>query len=70
MKGKKHKNELKDTTLKWLYKMYKSQQDKLPESERVGFRVWCRRAGILTPAQEDEIRRTEVPLSETGYTED
>lgn len=65
-----HKQHLKDTTLRWLYKAYKAEQDELPEEERVGFRVWCRRSGILTPAQQDQIARTEVPFKEQGYEED
>jgi hypothetical protein len=70
MTRKKHKNELKDTALKWLYKAYREQNDALPEEDKVGFRVWCRRCGILTPAQEDQIARMETSLSDTGYTEE
>lgn len=53
-----------------MYKAYKAEQDTLPEEERVGFRVWCRKSGILTPAQQDQIARTEVPFKEQGYEDD
>lgn len=67
MSSRKHLN---DTALKWLYRKYKEENDSLPEEERVGFRVWCRRAGILTPAQQDTIAHVEVPFKENGYEED
>ena len=65
-----NKRSLNDTTLKWLYRQYKQEQARLPEEERVGFRVWCRRAGILTPERQDQIAHIEVPFRENGYEDD